>query len=277
MPASRILDRAPEPPVGSGRFGRLRRRLHTLYYGETLSAVRFRTAWLILDVCIIAFFIAAPLLRDRPEFLIIDYAVAALLAVDLSARAIACGNLRAFLSRPSIWLDIFILATLLFPHWLFNLGFLRVLRLWTLTNSEAFWDTVGRRFDDTRVEEVTRAVMSLITFVFVVTGFVYASFAGRGVAGYVDALYFTITTLTTTGYGDVTLPGTWGKLASILIMVIGFSLFLRLAQAVFTRGRKHSTCETCRLETHERDAACCRRCGATLPPAAGAAEALAEP
>jgi voltage-gated potassium channel len=25
-----------------------------------------------------------------------------------------------------------------------------------------------------------------------------------------DALYFTVTTLTTKGFGDITLPGTWG-------------------------------------------------------------------
>lgn len=52
------------------------------------------------------------------------------------------------------------LATLLFPAWLFNFGFLRLLRLWTLLNSEFFWRTVGRKYDDTRVEEITRALAS---------------------------------------------------------------------------------------------------------------------
>ena len=71
-----------------------------------------------------------------------------------------------------------------------------------------------------------------MTFVFVVTGFVYTVFRGRhdGITGYVDALYFTVATLTTTGFGDITLPGVWGRLLSIAVMLVGITLFVRLAQ-----------------------------------------------
>jgi voltage-gated potassium channel len=34
-----------------------------------------------------------------------------------------------------------------------------------------------------------------------------------------DALYFTVTALTTTGFGDITLPGTSGRLISVIIML----------------------------------------------------------
>ena len=63
-----------------------------------------------------------------------------------------------------VWIDLFILVTLLFPAQLANFGFLRVLRLWTLVESDFFWRTVGRRYDDTRVEEVTKAAIGLLTF-----------------------------------------------------------------------------------------------------------------
>ena len=85
------------------------------------------------------------------------------LALDLAARALAHGDIKSWLKKPIAWLDLFVLATLLFPAWLFNFGFLRVLRLWTLIHSEFFWRTVGRRYDDTRVEDVTRAASSLVT------------------------------------------------------------------------------------------------------------------
>jgi voltage-gated potassium channel len=173
--------------------------------------------------------------------------------------------MRTFFRRTSVWVDIFVLLTLLFPQWLFNLGFLRVLRLWTLVNSEVFWDTIGRRYDDTRVEDIARAVATLLTFLFIVTGFVYTSFAGRGgIEGYVDALYFTITTLTTTGFGDITLPGTWGRLLSILIMVVGVTLFIRLAQAVFQPSKVRFSCPTCALSRHDPDAVHCKACGTPL-------------
>lgn len=249
----------PRPPT-------LRARLHALYHGDSPAAVRFRTAWLTIDLIIIAFFIAAPLIRETAFFLMVDYAIAALLSLDLVARAVASGGLRPFLRRPIVWLDLVVLLTLLFPHTLFNLGFLRVLRLWTLVNSEVFWDTVLRRFDDTRVEDVTRAIAALVTFVFIVTGFVYTSFVGQpdGPASYVDALYFTITTLTTTGYGDVTLPGDWGKLLSVVIMIGGVTLFLRLAQAVFQPRKAHFRCSACGLASHDVDAVHCKACGARL-------------
>ena len=99
-----------------------------------------------------------------------------------------------------------------------RIGFLRVVRLWTLIHSEFFWRTIGRRYDDTRVEQITRAASTLVTFVFVVTGFVYSSFAGRhaGIGGYVDALYFTVTSLTTTGYGAVAPLPTTDRVAHFL-------------------------------------------------------------
>lgn len=240
--------------------------LRALYHGDSPTAVRFRTAWITIDLVIIGFFMAAPLIRETPFFLAVDYTIAAVLALDLTARALAADNIRSFLKRPIVWVDILVLLTLLFPNALSNLGFLRMLRLWTLVNSEVFWETVGRRYDDTRVEEVTRAIAALITFVFIVTGFVYSGFVGTegGPQSYIDALYFTITSLTTTGYGDITLPGRSGKLLSILIMIVGVTLFLRLAQAVFRPHKVTYPCPTCGLSRHDPDAVHCKACGEGL-------------
>jgi len=80
----------------------------------------------------------------------------------------------------------------------------------------------------------------------------------------VDALYFTITSLTTTGYGDITLPGVGGKLTSVLIMVVGVTLFLRLAQAVFQPRKVNHPCPTCGLFRHDPDAVHCKACGTVL-------------
>ena len=203
---------------------------------------------------------------DEPWFFAADYTLAAVLTLDLVARAVAYRSLRAFFGRLSTWLDVLILLTMLFPEWLFNLGFLRALRLWTLVNSEVFWDTVLKRYDGTRVEEITRAIAALLTFVFVMTGFVYTAFARKpgGPEGWVDSLYFTITSLTTTGYGDVTLPGIGGKLLSIVIMVTGVTLFVRLAQAIFRPVKVRFRCPTCALMRHDPDAVHCKACGTTL-------------
>jgi len=245
---------------------RLRARVRYLYHGSQSAAVKFRLAVIVVDVAIIAFFLAAPILRNMGwAFYLLDYVIAAVLALDLVARAYAYSDIKDWLKRPIVWVDLFVLATLLFPAWLFNLGFLRMLRLWTLLNSDFFWRTVGHRFDDTRVEGIVRALANLVTFVFVATGFVYATFRGHhGIAGYVDALYFTVATLTTTGFGDVTLPGPWGRLLSIAIMLVGITLFLRLAQALIKPSKVSYPCDRCGMQKHDADAVHCKACGNLL-------------
>ena len=163
---------------------RIRARLRALYHGASPTAVRFRLAVIVIDFAIISFFIAAPLLHGWAYYAL-DGLIALLLTVDLAARALAQPRIADWLKRPLVWVDIFILATLLFPTILYNFGFLRVLRLWTLLNSDFFWRTIGRRYDDTRVEEVVKSGSALLAFVFVVTGFVYATYVGRheGIAG----------------------------------------------------------------------------------------------
>lgn len=263
---------APQAPTPSGIAApaeglRLRARLRYLYHGSSPLAVRFRLAVIVIDFAIIGFFLAAPILHEAGlVFYVVDYLIAAVLGLDLAARAYAHSNLKDWLKKPVVWVDLFVLATLLFPAWLFNFGFLRLLRLWTLLNSDFFWRTVGRKYDDTRVEEITRALASLVTFIFVVTGFVYATFrdSHAGISGYLDALYFTVATLTTTGFGDITLPGNWGRVLSIVVMLTGITLFLRLAQTIFKPHKVKFACPTCGLQKHDPDAVHCKACGVVL-------------
>ncbi|SMQ65206.1 voltage-gated potassium channel [Devosia lucknowensis] len=250
------------PPQG---LERLRSTLRLLYHGQSPKALRFQSIILVVDLAIIAFFIATPLLRDSESFLWIDYSIAAVLAVDLGARALAASHPTRWIRQLPVIIDIFILITLLAPTWLFNLGFLRILRLWTLSRSSLVWRPLEKRgLADYR--DTIQAVINLLVFIFVVTGFVYTAFANResGIAGYVDALYFTVTTMTTTGFGDIVLPGTFGKLVSIVVMIIGISLFVRLAQLIFRPVKIKFPCPQCGLQRHEPDAVHCKACGHLL-------------
>ncbi len=71
-------------------------------------------------------------------------------------------------------------------------------------------------------------------------------------------------TVTTTGFGDITLPGTLGKLTSIVTMIIGISLFVRLAQAIVRPYKVNFSCPQCGLSRHEADAVHCKACGHVL-------------
>lgn len=246
---------------------RMRAFLRDVYFGHGPKRMPYRLSILILDFLVIGFFIAAPMLGRGPGYYILDYAIALVVAADLAARSWAYGDFRRWIRRPVVWADLAILITLLFPHLLANLGFLRVLRIWTLAQS----GFVLRAIDDfipnaKRYDEIIKALASFLAFVFVVTGFVYTFYARRteDISSYVDALYFTVTTLTTTGFGDITLPGDGGRLLSIAIMLFGIGLFVRLAQAIFRPNKVYHECPSCGLCNHEPDAVHCKACGAVI-------------
>ena len=98
------------------------------------------------------------------------------------------------------------------------------------------------------------------------TGLVYETQHWRNpaIANYVDALYFTVTTLTTTGFGDITLEGSTGRMLAIIIMVVGVALFLRLVQTIFRPQKVSYQCPDCGLNRHDLDAVHCKHCGRVI-------------
>ncbi|MHA6642078.1 potassium channel family protein [Mesorhizobium sp. A623] len=246
-------------------IARLRDRLRKLYHGNSPAAFRFRLAMVAIDIAIIAFFIATPMLQETRTFLWLDYSVAALVAADMIARLLASTDMPRLTRQPTFLVDFFILLTLLFPTALANFGFLRILRLWSLSRSGALWRHLEMR-SLKAWRETSHAVVNLLTFLLVITGFVYTFFFrdGSGLAGYVDAFYFTVATVTTTGFGDIVLPGIAGKLTAIVTMIIGISLFVRLAQSIFRPVKVFFPCPECGLQRHEPDAVHCKACGHLL-------------
>jgi voltage-gated potassium channel len=67
-----------------------------------------------------------------------------------------------------------------------------------------------------------------------------------------------------TGFGDITLPGTSGRMISVAIMIFGVTLFLRLAQVLFRPNKVRHPCPACGLQRHDPDAVHCKACGTTL-------------
>jgi voltage-gated potassium channel len=141
-------------------------------------------------------------------------------------------------------------VSLLLPAFIDNLAFLRVLRALRLLRSYHLVRDLRRDSQFfCRNEDVLTRALNLLVFIFVVTSVVFVSQndINPKIATYLDALYFTITTLTTTGFGDITLEGPGGRMIAIFVMVIGVSLFLRLLQAIFRPPKVKYECEGCGL------------------------------
>jgi voltage-gated potassium channel len=239
-------------------------RLRELYHGESRTAVRFQATWLIFDALLIAFFMVSPFLERGPAFLVLDYAIAVVLALDLIVRAWAYGSFLKWVARPIVWADFAVLLSLIVPVYAANLGFLRILRAYSLVNGTSFWRVAPKRWR--RYSETVKALANLIVFVFMMTALVHTLFAARVPAlnSFMDSLYFTATSLTTTGYGDIVLPGFWGRAISVLIMIGGVTLFFRLVHVAMRTPKIRYPCPSCGLQRHEPDAAHCKACGEPL-------------
>jgi voltage-gated potassium channel len=246
-------------------IGALRETVRHIARGRDTWALRWQALLAFIDICILAFFLLGPYLREGPSYLIIDYAIACWVGAELIARSLAAPSLGRFLKMPLTWIDIIILGTLLFPDILFNFAFLRVMRIWAIGRSPLLKE-IMRRCGCLHLQDVTRACLNFLVFLFLVTGFVYTTFFyhRHGEEGFVEALYFTVATITTTGFGDITLPGTLGKLTSVVTMIIGVSLFVRLAQAVVRPYKVTFPCPQCGLQRHDTDAVHCKACGHLL-------------
>jgi voltage-gated potassium channel len=241
--------------------------LARLYFGEDRTARRFRYGLIAFDLATLAIFLVASVAREAWWMVPLDLVFAGLIGAEFAARLYVEPDKRRHLLSLATVADIVVIVSLLLPALIDNLGFLRVARaLRVLRSYHLLRDLRADSPWFRRNEDVIQRALNLFVFIFVITSLVYVTQNDRNpkIATYVDALYFTITTLTTTGFGDITLEGAGGKLLAVLIMVVGVSLFLRLLQVIFRPPKVRYECEDCGLLVHDADAVHCKHCGRVL-------------
>jgi voltage-gated potassium channel len=245
----------------------LKDRLKHLYAGDSNEARAFRFGILAFDIVTVIFFIATSLVENEGWVFVIDGIIALIILTDLAARFYIADQPSQLFMRLTTWLDIIVIVTLLLPMFLSNLLFLRVIRsLRILQSYRVIKDLreVSPYFK--RNQEVIESAIHLGIFIFIMTALVYVFQVRTNdqINNYFDALYFTVTALTTTGFGDVTLQGPGGRILAVVIMIVGVGLFLRVVQTIFRPTRVRHSCPDCGLNRHEADAIHCRHCGRVL-------------
>lgn len=241
--------------------------LRELYEGGSRRSARFRYGLLLFDAATIVLLVLTSFIEGSPFLELVDAAIGIIVLADFVARLLLSRHRFRDLVHPLGLADIAVIISFLAPLSGHNLGFLRALRMLRLFRSYRITSRMKRDFPFVRRNyDTIVAGTHLFVFLFVMTAVVYETQHRDNpeIANYVDALYFTVTTLTTTGFGDVTLPGTTGRLLSIVMMIVGVSLFVRMVQVLFRPRRMYTECASCGLAEHEPDAIYCKRCGALL-------------
>tara|TARA_Y100000310_G_scaffold337630_1_gene425220 strand:- start:2076 stop:2894 length:819 start_codon:yes stop_codon:yes gene_type:complete len=84
-----------------------------------------------------------------------------------------------------------------------------------------------------------------------------------------DAVYYSVVTLTTVGFGDITPVSTAGRLVTIGMIISGI-IFIPwqigsfLKRIIYSVGKVKVKCKKCGLQFHEPDATHCKACGSTI-------------
>ena len=232
----------------------LREKLRLLYFGTSQTAHRFRYGLLVFDIVTILFIIGTSFVSRAPWVEWLDLIFGLLILADFCARLYVSPHPVREFAHPSTWADMVAIFSFLAPVVGEGLGFLRILRTLRLLHT---YQLVARLRADSsffrRNEETIIAVVNLGVFLFIMTGVVYETQHWRNpeITNYVDALYFTVSTLTTTGFGDITLQGTFGRFISIIIMILGVTLFLMLIRVLLQPHKVRFRCPTCALMRHD--------------------------
>lgn len=240
--------------------------LRNLYEGDSAAAHRFRYWLLAFDITTIMFLIASSFLHSQgTEYF--DLIVGVLILADVAARIWISDRPWKTLIHPFGLLDIIVIISLLAPLIGEGLAFLRVARTLRLLRSYQLLNRLRKDFKwFARHEQTILSALNLGIFIFIMTAIVYETqhITTPEISNYADALYFTVTALTTTGFGDIVLSGTSGRMIAVIIMTCGVSLFLRLIQVMLRPNKVLHRCPHCGLKRHELDAVHCKACGQLL-------------
>lgn len=112
----------------------------------------------------------------------------------------------------------------------------------------------------------------VLTLVVIIGSLIYViEGAANGFTSIPRSVYWAVVTLTTVGYGDISPKTGAGQFLAALVMILGYSIIAvptGIVTAEISQAYKDKTtrqaCPRCSAEGHDRDARCCKYCGAKL-------------
>ncbi|MDD1612822.1 MAG: ion transporter [Methylococcaceae bacterium] len=163
-------------------------------------------------------------------------------------------------------------------HYLLVIRIMRVLRVFRVLKLVRFINQANLLVNALRASRFKIAIfMFTISTLLIVFGSAMYLIEGpeNGFTSIPVSIYWSVVTLTTVGFGDITPKTDLGRAMSAVVMISGYAI-IAVPTGIFTAElskemkKQHKqdqrSCPRCRHSSHEQDANYCRICGTELPP-----------
>lgn len=241
--------------------------VQTLLYGSSAGSNRVAYFMLSLDAFLFSLLIVQAVYPDSLWILAVEFVFGLVYLTEYLIRWWAAPDRRSFTFDFFNITDLLVIASLVAPALIGNLALLRILRSLRILRAYRTLTRLSRtsrRVSQSR--DVAFAALNLLAFVFIMTTIVYIEEVNTNpdINTTIDAFYFSVASLTTTGYGDIVPATASGRILSVLIMLFGVTLFIRLASSVVRPNKVRIECPRCGLNRHDADAVHCKHCGRVM-------------
>ncbi|MGJ3247494.1 MAG: ion transporter [Elainellaceae cyanobacterium] len=199
-------------------------------------------------------------------------AILIVFSVEYLLRLWSADDRQRFLLSLYSWVDL--LAIVPFFLGAIDISFLLILRWFRLLKLIRFirGKTAFGYWTDEDSLIFARILFTLFAIIFIYSGLIYQVEHPKNpdeFRTFLDAMYFSVATMTTVGFGDITPISEAGRLLTILMIWSGIALIPwqigdLIRRLIKTINKVETPCPDCGLTFHDADAQFCRACGTQL-------------